>query len=92
MLREWRSGGTATPPTTPAASRTLREPSRAGALVGRAVAGSVWSRLGSEGREGNEALAISYTELELNYRKAEREKELRYAPPDTTRLILQCRA
>ena len=39
----------------------------------------------------NEALALTFSDLEDNYKKAGRQAELRYSPPDTTKLILQCR-
>ena len=57
-------------------------------LVGRAIAGSVhnpWTRLEADG-ESNEALALSYLDLQRIYRKAGRECELAYAPLDTSAL------
>ena len=53
----------------------------------------MWSSLGSGARNDstNEALALTFSDLEDNYKKAGRQAELRYSPPDTTKLILQCR-
>lgn len=52
-------------------------------LVGRAIAGSVWSASTTRESDGvsNEALAMVYSDLEESYRKAGREAELRYAAP-----------
>lgn len=58
-------------------------------LVGRAIAGSVWSasKLHDSDGDMNEALAMVYSDLEESYRKAGREAELRYVAPDTSALM-----
>ena len=119
VLREWRKPlcGGAAPPAATAGSSSASSDDSGGlvgtgqALVGRALAGTVWSRLHDEdqpggssrqggGEEGaaaaaastNRALAMSYTELERRYQHAGRQAELRYATPDTAKLVLVCRA
>lgn len=67
MLREWPKFGK--PPPPPESTGTPPSPDgapmRAGALVGRAVAGSVWSKLAdtSDAHERNAALALTCTPL-----------------------------
>lgn len=55
-------------------------------MVGRAIAGSVWTSKARPTDEGgsNEALRLTYSDLELLYHKAGRSAELRYLAPQTS--------
>jgi hypothetical protein len=67
-----------------------------GSATGRAIAGSVWARPeetsgatdpASGKATSNKALMLSYADVVNLYRKAGREAELHYAPPNTSVLV-----
>ena len=106
-MREWPKFGRGLSPPTPSADADATAESGADGgsspallgravtaprLLGRAVAGSVYSRL-QEPAEGqsNAALGLTYADLQAQYRTSNREGELRYDPPDTSALVLQCK-
>lgn len=84
IMREWFCPPTTAPAAPAKAARSAPN------MIGRAVAGSVFSAL-QRTDSTNEALALSFADVEVSYEKAGRSKELRYAPPDTSALLEQCR-
>jgi hypothetical protein len=85
------SDATATTATTAAGSpEKVGGIGRGRAIIGRAIAGSVWTRL-EEHEAGesssNRAFDLSYSELVASYSRAGRAKEARYTPPDTAGVV-----